>query len=1430
MVSANRMWRILRASIVSAATILFLVVIAAAAVLQLSRMPAGRKWLRDRLVAQIQQTLPGFDLQRLSGDYTHRLRLIGISLRDRHDTPVLAVERIDVSYDPWSILSARLLITRLDVYRPAFQLRPTKGGASNLDALLAESISHSANEPPPQPERFSAVLELRRLRIIDGSFSQGAARRGAPLLLRRLNLAASAILRGGNSLSLRVQALSAQLRLPGEPSELSLAAGAKAELGAGGIDGQLSLAVGGLRGLKRAMIRLRVKGPPRGISLGLEADLAKAGRLSLRGRTAWQQGRLNKYSLSLSTAALELNQLVSKLQIGPINLSLEARGQGVPWAPGSTARWALRADNSIFAGVKVPVARAQGRLLGRELRLDRLELRAAGVTVSGRAALRQLRSPQDPAALQARLHARATDLSELGRLLAASLGGVAKAQLFVDGHLNQLAGRVEASGKNLRIAGAQLGSVQLAAKLRKATQARVNLRIEDLRIPDSNLKVRSATVLAQGSTRYGRLDAHIDGRSVHGALAARFARDEGGLRATFERAGLRWGARRIALRLPAVISWSADRRLSVPELQLAFLGGEVRASGHFDLRGPRGRLRLQARRLRVAGQRVGASIDAQVATQLGLNARLWANPSKASLHLQATGKLQRRGSSLALARNGPLALRLVLRRMEAAWLRRTWPTFDFAGKIEAEVQLAGSLRHPELALQASLQEGRWATSRGFAADLSLNATSEMRFDFQLRQKARVIVRGEGELGAGLGQLLALDSLAAALAADPAITLSLELPSLSLAQAFEAFPEWKPPSAISGSLAAELSATGSLSRPALVSKVVLRELQLGRQKPLAALTAQLQAHSMGSQTVAEASLRLDQQSPIQLQASIRRSVAQLALHGLSSGEVVSAGLQAPRLDLSRLGGFLPGQPRLTGILQASASLSGPLTNLRTAAKLRLSRAGLHGVTLGDLRADLAVQADRHAKLTLRMDQPLGGRLAAKLGYRLQPQRIDGQLTAAAVDLRPLRHFVPGVQALEGRLTGRLGLAGRLRSPDLHGELRLVKGRLRPDAMSALEDIEVELALKPDRLHLRRLRLRSGDGGFSAEGRVGLSGLTPTEFVLTARGRRFAIDTDAIKGAYFDGGIRLAGRYAKRRVSAKVTLKPAVLHAPAVKSQPKLLETGPLPDVLLAGDSQRRSTGSKPHPAKRTARPLGYDVLVRVDPLFVRGEELDVEASVNLRAFSGRSGMTRLRGVLSVRHGTVKVMGNAFDVRKAAVRFSGQRTPDPALDILIQRDLGDATVFVSLQGTLSHPELELRSEPPIYDRAQIVSWLVTGRIDPRSGDDSGDQSLQLAAAVSQALIGGIARRLAPKVGIDVARVNLGQKRDERTGESSIHAEAELGKYLTRRLYLAYRRIFGASSGENANEAALEYRVSARWLLTAIFGDAGVGGLDMMWSYTY
>jgi len=61
-------------------------------------------------------------------------------------------------------------------------------------------------------------------------------------------------------------------------------------------------------------------------------------------------------------------------------------------------------------------------------------------------------------------------------------------------------------------------------------------------------------------------------------------------------------------------------------------------------------------------------------------------------------------------------------------------------------------------------------------------------------------------------------------------------------------------------------------------------------------------------------------------------------------------------------------------------------------------------------------------------------------------------------------------------------------------------------------------------------------------------------------------------------------------------------------------------------------------------------------------------------------------------------------------------------------------------------------------------------------------------------------------------------------------EIGKTLTDRVLRRLRTHLGAVENENSNEGRFEYRMSRSWILQSEYGDAGVGGFDLLWTTRY
>ncbi|MCK5799264.1 MAG: translocation/assembly module TamB domain-containing protein [Deltaproteobacteria bacterium] len=102
--------------------------------------------------------------------------------------------------------------------------------------------------------------------------------------------------------------------------------------------------------------------------------------------------------------------------------------------------------------------------------------------------------------------------------------------------------------------------------------------------------------------------------------------------------------------------------------------------------------------------------------------------------------------------------------------------------------------------------------------------------------------------------------------------------------------------------------------------------------------------------------------------------------------------------------------------------------------------------------------------------------------------------------------------------------------------------------------------------------------------------------------------------------------------------------------------------------------------------------------------------------------------------IEILSKKDDVQCARVRFSGKRVPNPDLDVKLSRRFGDATIFIMVRGTARKPQLELTANPAIYDSSQIVSLIITGRVDPRKGSSQTDNTMAVASAVGPPMVRG------------------------------------------------------------------------------------------------
>lgn len=158
--------------------------------------------------------------------------------------------------------------------------------------------------------------------------------------------------------------------------------------------------------------------------------------------------------------------------------------------------------------------------------------------------------------------------------------------------------------------------------------------------------------------------------------------------------------------------------------------------------------------------------------------------------------------------------------------------------------------------------------------------------------------------------------------------------------------------------------------------------------------------------------------------------------------------------------------------------------------------------------------------------------------------------------------------------------------------------------------------------------------------------------------------------------------------------------------------------------------------------------------------------------------------------------------------------------------EAEVRLHVGGSTRRPRLSLSA--PGLSESETLALVVLG--SSQIGGRAESQTVARAAGTEGA-------SLVSSLGLSVAQEGL---REILPGTVALVVEPgtsglasgriRAGQQLSDRLYAEAEVNVGAAPNENTYEVRTEYRISRRWDLESFYGDKGVAGLDLLWSYSF
>lgn len=534
---------------------------------------------------------------------------------------------------------------------------------------------------------------------------------------------------------------------------------------------------------------------------------------------------------------------------------------------------------------------------------------------------------------------------------------------------------------------------------------------------------------------------------------------------------------------------------------------------------------------------------------------------------------------------------------------------------------------------------------------------------------------------------------------------------------------------------------------------------------------------------------------------------------------STALSLPRVPLTVLTRTLGLREPVQGYLTGTVSARGTIGEPRGKASLELEGARWRGVRFAEARLGGELDPEGWSG-EARIRQKGGGWLSARAEKRDQ-SALTASMRARAIQLSPispiLRRMELPVLDIAGRLDGRMQLRGDA-PPDemLSGKLTVRDGRVRLlQGIRRISDLRLNATVQNGRVSVVG-RGDSGPGTLRLRAKAGLDGLMPSSVDALLRVRKVPIKvagTDAIISADADlDGQRKNGLW---RLDAEV--EDGLVRLPDPGDRRKLHPTGRPEDVIYASELplEQPTLSADAEPTLRLTVSTPGGVKIR------SADQVEAIASAELEVTKVGT-ETVIEGTAEIERGSIRLFDRKWEVQRAVVSFDGQVPARPHISLTLSHAFDTATVFVDIRGTADEPKIELRSDPPIYSRAELLGFVLGG--EPGGGpDERGLQEGALSAA-SSILAGKIESLVANRAPFDTVRLGT----DEDTEDVISHVT--VGRWVGEDLFVAYQRRFEADDDENSNEAIVEYHFARRWLLRGEFGDRGSGGLDVLWVKRY
>jgi len=538
----------------------------------------------------------------------------------------------------------------------------------------------------------------------------------------------------------------------------------------------------------------------------------------------------------------------------------------------------------------------------------------------------------------------------------------------------------------------------------------------------------------------------------------------------------------------------------------------------------------------------------------------------------------------------------------------------------------------------------------------------------------------------------------------------------------------------------------------------------------------------------------------------------ALRGVS----ITGSATVPETPIAPLLSRFGHDARLGGTIRGTATLRGTIGAPIATASLVGAAIGSTRNQLKELRLDATYAAGKLDGAIHGVHDD-GGTLDVVAAVDAgKPREATAKINARRFQLAPLSRLAPDLLlGVRGTLDADLRVKGfDPATASVLGVLSVHDAQVPiMDAIGAVTGGAIDLRFSPGKAHLA-LNGRIESGALEVVADATLDGVLPRTATLDVSVRDLSLITTL--APRLAGALHAEARLEGDHWAVTARLRRGRVVLPEDEGT-ALHPASPPPDVVFVENGVPRTTvraQAKQWLGGRPSHPF-LEIALRVDPIEVHSKLFRGEVGGRLDLAIGDDGLA-MDGDITVPRGEVVIQERRYRINKAALTFDGP-PDDPVLDIALQYDFAQMTMWVALRGRLSdNPQPELKASNPTYTEGQLLGFLLGGS---PGGNGGGNQYLVAgaASALASQIVGSFVTRRLP---VRIDRLYF----EPATATSS--ASVTFGREVTRKLLVLMRTRIAPRPAENNAEVEFEYWLGRRVLFDGVVGDNGALGADLLW----